>query len=278
MKRISLLDLPVDCLTFKETIQRVDQLLRTPGLKWGVTLNPEISIFAQFDSELKEVIQKSNLVTADGIALQWAASYLKDRSSCNWIATLFTGVKFYLSKKYRRKIIPERVTGVDLIRFLFALCAKRGYRVFLLGGKKGVAEELKEKLQDKYPKIQIVGATDGFEIDLDDGELEIEEKERENRVISEIKKTKPHLLLVAFGPPKQERWIYQNQNKLKDVKLAMGIGGTFDFLTGHAKRAPKIIQKIGIEYIWRLFTQPKRFKRMIATMPKFIRLIKKQKC
>jgi len=277
MRRISILDLPLDCLTFEEAIRRCDQLIGAPRLKWAVTLNPEIAVFAQKDSELKRAIQEADLVTADGTGLLWGATRLQDKKSesflVKWFKTFGSGVRFFFSSSYRRRVIPKRVAGVDLVKILFALCAKRGYRVFLLGGSEGIALRLKEKLKEKYPRIQVVGAMEGFSLAVENNQLEVLEKGQEDKVFSEIQSAKPHLLLVAFGPPKQERWIYQNQDKLRDVKLAIGVGGTFDFLTGRTRRAPRFVQKMGLEFIWRLFTQPKRFGRMITTIPKFVRLI-----
>lgn len=279
MSRISLLNLPIDSLLFEDTVKSCIELMQRPGLKWAVTLNPEITVMAQKDEELKRMIQQANLVTADGSGLLWAASYLSEVKSqstfVRWVKAFASGFHFFFSHSYRNKVIPGRVAGIDLIRVLLKLASRQGYRIFLLGGKPGVAEELRQKLFAHDPRLQVVGATDGFQLEIKDGRLQPKEGEemREKQVLNQIIKTKPHLLLVAFGPPKQERWIFQHQRELRDVKLAVGVGGTFDFLIGKSKRAPKWMRKIGLEFLWRLFSEPKRFKRMITTLPKFIKLI-----
>ncbi len=279
MARLNILGLPVDALLFEETVRICDHLIYTPRLKWAVTLNPEIAVMAQQDSELNQMIRQASLVTADGSGLLWAASYLSEAKAqsafSRWLKAFASGFHFFFSRAYRNKIIPGRVTGIDLIRVLLKLAGKRGYRIFLLGGKPGVAELLREKLLALDSRLRIVGATDGFQLNLDKNGFTVapEDQAREHQVLKAIQKQKPHLLLVAFGPPKQERWIYRHQRELRDVKLAIGVGGTFDFLIGKSHRAPRWMRKIGLEFVWRLFSEPKRFKRMIVTLPKFIRLI-----
>ena len=282
MPRVKLFNLPVDQVDFKSAVLQCDRLIKIPGLKWTVTLNPEILLLAQKDSELQTAIQKANLVTADGMGLIWGLTYLATQKPTanfflKWMRVLGSGIRFFFSHSYRKKVFPERVAGVDLVKVLFALAAKQGYRIFLLGGQKGVAETLKAKLEEKYPQIKIVGATKGFDLKVNRDRLVILNSDQELRVKHLIQKTNPHLLLVAFGPPKQERWIFQNQSALKGVKLAIGVGGTFDFLIGKAKRAPKFLQQIGLEWLWRLVVEPKRFKRMVTTLPRFIKLVANQK-
>ncbi len=285
MNRITLLDLPVDKLDFKESIQKCDQLIQSPYFQWGVTLNPEIAMFAQKDQRLKEAIQKAALVTPDGIGISWAmercqmSEVRSQKLFVKWVGTVISGLKIMFSPYYKKEVLPERVTGVDLVRVLFSLATKKQYRIFLLGGQSGVARGLKKKLINKYPNIQIVGATAGFNLGIKNNVATVTESDqkKEREVINQIQKTKPHLLLVAFGPPKQEHWILNHQKELKNVGLAMGIGGTFDFLLGKAKRSPWFFQKIGLEWVWRLIVQPKRFFRMIKTIPTFVWKITNQK-
>lgn len=282
MSRISLLNLPIDSLLFEDTVKSCIELIHTPGLKWAVTLNPEIAVTAQKDQELKQMIQQANLVTADGSGLLWGASYLNELKNhpihsrfLRWLKAFTNAFRFFFSRNYRYQVLPGRVTGIDLVRVLLRLAGKRGYRVFLLGGKPGVAEELRQKLFAHDPRLQVVGATDGFQLEIKDGRLQPKagEEMRERQILNQIRNTKPHLLLVAFGPPKQERWIFQHQKELREVKLAIGVGGTFDFLIGKSKRAPRWMQKIGLEGPFRLICEPKRLKRLLASIPKFVSLI-----
>jgi N-acetylglucosaminyldiphosphoundecaprenol N-acetyl-beta-D-mannosaminyltransferase len=138
--------------------------------------------------------------------------------------------------RFLKQPIKEPINGVDLIYNL------KG-KLFLLGGKKDTLKKVKEKLN-----TEVVGFEDGYQ-DLD-------------RVIKKINQAKPDTLLVGLGSPKQEKWIYENIKKMPSVKVAIGVGGAFDFISGRIKRAPKFIQRIGLEWFWRLILQPWRIKRI----------------
>jgi N-acetylglucosaminyldiphosphoundecaprenol N-acetyl-beta-D-mannosaminyltransferase len=149
---------------------------------------------------------------------------------------LCEGRGLWLIARLLGKKLKQNINGIELIKNL------KG-KIFLFGGTKEVVEKTKEKLGQK-----IVGAENGYQ-DF-------------NRVIEKINLTKPEVLLVGLGSPKQEKFIYENLSKMPSVKLAVGVGGAFDFISGRVKRAPKILQKIGMEWLWRLFVQPQRIKRI----------------
>ena len=138
------------------------------------------------------------------------------------------------------------VTGVDLIPPLAALCAKHRWRIFLLGAAPGVADELAVRLRVEHPLLEVDAAAD-------DGSAEL------------VRERKPHLLLVAFGAPKQEMWI-DRVARAAGVPVAMGVGGSFDYLTGRVPRAPAWMRRAGLEWLFRLGRQPWRLKRM-AVLP-----------
>ncbi len=159
------------------------------------------------------------------------------------------------SKKSIYKVIPERVTGVDLLE---KLASKTTKSIFLLGAAPGIAETTKKELEKKYESINIVGYHSGTP-----------RKKDEKEIISMINKAKPKLLFIAYGAPKQEEWIHRNLKKLPSVKLAIGIGGSFDFISGKTKRAPLWMQKTGIEWIFRLIQEPSRISRIYNATIKF---------
>lgn len=146
--------------------------------------------------------------------------------------------------------LPERVTGVDTV---VELCheLREDQPVFLLGAAEGVAPRAASVLLKNNPRLRIAGTFAGSPSDTDVQDI-----------IDRINKVQPHLLLVAYGAPKQDLWIAQHLAKMPSVKVAMGVGGTFDFLAGKRKRAPKIFQRIGLEWLWRLLLEPKRWKRI----------------
>jgi N-acetylglucosaminyldiphosphoundecaprenol N-acetyl-beta-D-mannosaminyltransferase len=149
----------------------------------------------------------------------------------------------YLMARLIGKKLKENINGIDLIQKLSNSIQHTGNKIFLFGSKQEVVEKVAKKLGD---------CIIGFEHGYQDYEP----------VIQKINILKPEILLVGLGSPKQEKFIYFNLNKMPSVKLAIGVGGAFDFISGHVKRAPKIIQKIYLEWLWRLIVQPKRVKRI----------------
>ena len=157
-----------------------------------------------------------------------------------------------------QKSLKENIYGVDLIRGLISNSQFIISKIFLLGGKPEVVEKTRQRLGDK-----VIGVEHGYQ-NLDE-------------VIDKINRVEPNVLLVGLGSPKQERWIYKNLKKMPSVKLAIGVGGAFDFISGRVKRAPKFLQKIGLEWLWRLAIQPRRIKRIYNGVIKFSWLILKNR-
>ncbi len=172
------------------------------------------------------------------------------------------GIGVILASKIQKGQIRQRVTGVDMMMKLCEEAAKRGKPIFLYGGKPGVADAAKAKLESLFPSIKIVGIQDGYEKD-------------EQKVIDRINEAQPDLLFVAMGSPKQENWINANRNQLHPT-IYQGVGGSFDVLAGTVKRAPEIFQKFGLEWFYRLLKEPKRIKRQVA-LPLFLLEVARQK-
>ncbi|MFA4858634.1 MAG: WecB/TagA/CpsF family glycosyltransferase, partial [Candidatus Margulisiibacteriota bacterium] len=202
-----------------------------------ITVNPELVYQAAHDPALRTFINSVELKTADGAGLLWAAKYLK-------------------------RPLPERITGIDLLGQIFELANRHGYRIFLLGSAKEVVDKAATNLQQKYPQIRLVGWHDGYFTD-------------EPALKEQIKTARPDILIVGMGAPKQDYWISQNKDTL-GVPLSIGVGGSFDVISGLKKRAPKWIQKIRAEWVYRLVKEPWRIKRQINLF-KFMWLVRKEK-
>lgn len=234
-----------------------------------VTPNPEICMAAAADPEYKKLLNEADLALPDGTGILWAAHYLKLPSTGavnaklqRWISLLWG----FLRPGSIRDIIPERITGVDMTLELCRRAEREKWSVFLLGAAEGVAEQAAAKLQEKYPKLKIAGTYSGSP-----------RPEDERAIHFEVKKGTPDILLVAYGAPAQERWLRRNLKYLPSVKCAMGVGGTLDFLAGRRARAPKWLQNLGLEWVWRLCHEPGRWRRIWTAVVKFPQTVERYK-
>ncbi|WP_341285138.1 WecB/TagA/CpsF family glycosyltransferase [Priestia megaterium] len=189
-----------------------------------VAINPEKIMHGTKDQELKELLNSATYQIPDGHGI------------------------VVLSKRQGGNI-KERVTGCDLFQQLCELAAKEGKKVFLYGAKPGVAEQTKSILEQRYSGLNVVGTLDGFVMD-------------KTLIIDTINEAKPDFLFVALGSPAQEKWIKENMNQL-DAHIFQGVGGSFDVVSGNIKRAPKWMQKTGLEWLHRVILEPKRMIRII---------------
>jgi N-acetylglucosaminyldiphosphoundecaprenol N-acetyl-beta-D-mannosaminyltransferase len=234
--KVELLGAAIDALNMRETEDRVAGLVHRGGGYQVITLNPEYLYRAQYEPQLLKVANAAEVVTPDGEGIVWAC-------------------------KVAGHPVPERVTGIDLMLRLVQRAATEGWRVFLLGASPGVAAAAAEKLLEKHPGLQVVGTHHGY----------FKESE-EREVIDKIIASRPHLLFVALGAPRQELWIHRY---IKDLNcVAMGVGGSFDVISGHAKRAPLWTRRLKVEWLYRLVKEPKRWRRMLV-LPKFARYVTK---
>lgn len=175
-----------------------------------------------------------------------------------------------LYPKYCQKVIPERVAGADLVWEIARLAEQKKCSIYLLGGKEGVAMGAAVKLLKKYPNLKIAGAETG-------GQFNNQKPITNNqKLIKRINGTRPDILLVAFGQVKQEKWLWHNLAKMPSVKVAMGVGGAFDFIIGHARRAPLRMRKSGLEWFWRVIFQPWRLGRIFTATWRFSRAVIKE--
>jgi N-acetylglucosaminyldiphosphoundecaprenol N-acetyl-beta-D-mannosaminyltransferase len=235
MATVDLAGILIDNLTINEALAKVGNFLTANTPHLIVTPNPEIIVDCQNNQGLKDIINQADLRVADGISL-------------------------IVVSKLLGKPIKERVTGIDLMQKVIELAAKQGYSIFLLGSAPGVAEKAAIKLREKEPNLIITGTHHGYFNDADD-----------YQIIKTINAAKSDILFVGLGAGRQERWLSNNLDKL-GVKIGMAIGGSLDVLSGRKNRAPKWVQSLYIEWLYRLFTEPQRWRRQLA-LPKFLWLM-----
>lgn len=229
---IKILGVPIDKLNAEEAYNRFVSLVKRDQFSMLFTPNPEIVMKAQEDEALKHALIDADLVIPDGIGLIYAS-------------------------RIHNLGLEERIPGIEMVDRILKYCNNTGSSVFLLGGKPGVAKKASNKMLKTYPNMKIAGVQDGYF-----------SKEEELRVLDRINELKPDVLLVALGSPKQEKWIYTHR-KILNARVAMGVGGVLDVWAGNTKRAPKLFQKIGLEWFWRLLKEPHRIGRMMS-IPKFL--------
>lgn len=238
-ERANILDCYIDLVDMNQAIQSIDNIIDEGVPSQVVTLNAEIVYNTRQEPDLRQIINSARLVTPDGIGIVWAARRLGYR-------------------------VQERVTGIDLVYQLCSQAAEKGWRMYLLGAAPGIAEAAGKKLIQSYPGLVISGTHDGyFSVEqLDD-------------IITEIQDLSPDILLAALGAPRQEYWINENKEKL-GVPVCIGVGGSFDVIAGIKERAPEIMIKLNLEWLYRLLSEPSRFKRQLA-LPRFALLVLKHK-
>ncbi len=257
---VKILKVRFDYINLKQTLETVCQWSYGEEKYYITTPNPEILLEAQKNKKFLKILNRAELNIADGTGILWASKYLKIVEKNNnktikilkWIFSLSTIIFF---PKYIKSVLPERVTGSDLMK---EICKNCPTNIFLLGAREGIAEKAKEKLEENNIKSKITGTYAGTPLPKD-----------EKTIIKKINNSKANILFVAYGAPAQEIWIYNNLKKLNTIKVAIGIGGAFDFIAGTRKRAPKWIQNIGLEWLFRLLQQPKRIKRIYNATIKF---------
>jgi N-acetylglucosaminyldiphosphoundecaprenol N-acetyl-beta-D-mannosaminyltransferase len=236
------------------------------GKHYIVTPNPEFVVLAQRDKDFRRILNQADLAVPDGIGLLATAKFLKKESRfknrlLKIVDLFFFGLKvgwWVLVDQRKLDVLPERVSGIDLIWEIAKCCSVKDFSIALLGGKEQVADKAVKCLKEKLLHLKIAGTWDGAEAD--------------RILLGRVPKISADVLLVAFGHFKQEKWIAKNLKGL-DVRVVIGVGGSFDFLVGKPRRAPLIFQKIGLEWVWRLFQEPKRWRRILTAFPYFPLLV-----
>jgi len=236
--RLEILGVGIDRMDNQQAIEQIAAFIASGTPHQVLTANPEMLYRAQRDKKMREMMNAAQLVTADGTGVVWASRKLGEP-------------------------LAERVTGIDLVNSICQRAAKQGWRIYILGSAPGVAATAAVNIRNKFPGCNIVGTHHGY----------FNAKE-EKQIIAELEQLRPDVLFVALGAPKQDYWIANHLQHLQ-IPLAMGIGGTMDVLSGNIKRAPRLMQKLNLEWLYRLLIQPSRYRRMLV-LPKFMLSVRKQ--
>lgn len=245
MEKQPLLNTCVNNVNMDEAIQAIEDMIASEKKSYIVAINVDVVMKIENDSYLKEITDRADMVLVDGKPLEWIA-------------------------KWHKRPIKAKISGSDLVPLLCKRATEKGYSLFIIGGKDGIAEKAKQNLERDLPGIRIVGTyAPPFGFERDEKEL--------NRINEMISDAHPDILIACFGCPKQEKWIYENYQKYA-AKVSVCAGATVDFLAGNVNRAPKWMSNHGFEWFYRFLQEPKRmFKRYFIDDVKILKLVKKYK-
>lgn len=236
--RVYVLGTPVHNLTMEETINLVDEAIANKQHIHHSVINAGKIVAMHENPELRESVIGADLINADGQAVVWASKILGQP-------------------------LKERVTGIDLMDKLVELAYRKDYTIFFLGAKEEVLQKVISKYSQQYSPSIIAGHRNGYF-----------KKEEEREIVQQIADSKANILFVAISSPVKENLLYQNRDILKNINFIMGVGGSFDVVAGHVKRAPIWMQQLGLEWFYRVLQEPRRmFKRYLVGNLKFIALI-----
>lgn len=232
MMPVEIMKVPIHPVTNKSIVPIIHKYLQDHRLHTVMTPNPEMVMLSQRNPALMEALKNADLVIPDGIGIILAA-------------------------RVKRLGIKERVTGIDTMETILSLCEQTNHSFFLLGGKPGRAEKAVANIQKKKPGIKIAGYYHGYF-----------KQEEEQKVLDLIINTQPDVLFVCLGSPRQEIWIHHYRDTLP-AKLVMGVGGSVDVYAGEVRRAPQLLQRMGLEWLYRTVQEPSRLKRL-GVLPIFL--------
>ncbi len=241
-QRIQILNTQIDNLSMVETLQRIELAIAQNNPLHHTVVNAGKIVAMQKNEQLRKSVNEADLINADGQAVIWAAKILNQP-------------------------LKERVAGIDLFDNLVKMAHQKAYSVYLLGAQEEVVSALSEKFKQTYNANVIAGYRNGYF-----------SQEQEKQIVEDIVSTKAKMLFVAISSPKKEIFLHTHREALKQIPFIMGVGGSFDVLAGKTKRAPKWMQKSGLEWFYRFLQEPKRmWKRYLIGNSKFIGLVVKAK-
>lgn len=267
----------------KELLKKIVYFLKDGEQHYIVTTNPEFLMAANRDEKFKKVINLADLSIADGNGVIWASYFLnrpvevsnafplkqqkiyRRRKIRNQL--LFTLIQNLVYPRSTRDIIPERLTGADTVLDICKILAENDYSLYILGGEGDTPVAAKFTLEKLYPDLMISGIKGGFPKDSTPDEV----------LVEAVNKAKPDVLFVALGHPHQEKWIFHNLDKMPSVKLAIGVGGSLDFISGKLRRAPEFLRKINSEWLFRLVQEPRRWRRIKKAVYEFPKMVYREK-
>jgi N-acetylglucosaminyldiphosphoundecaprenol N-acetyl-beta-D-mannosaminyltransferase len=235
--RAVVLGCPVDRLTFEETVAEAERVVAERGFAQHVCVNEAKLVSLRRDPRLQEVVAACELVSPDGVPVVWASRLLGDP-------------------------LPERVNGTDLMERLLADAEERGWSVYVLGAERDVLEQAMARLRERHPRLRIAGYRDGWFADTEAA-----------AVADEVRAAAPDLLFVAISSPRKELWLAEHGRDL-GVPFVMGVGGSVDIVAGVTRRAPRWMQRSGLEWLFRLAQEPRRLgRRYVVTNTQFLALV-----
>jgi len=238
--RVKILGCEIDRLDMASTLEQCRSVIRNRRYTQHVAINAAKLVTLRREPELRAVIERCHLVSADGQSIVWASRLLGDP-------------------------LPERVAGVDLMQELFSMAEQDGYRVFILGAREEVLQTATDRLHRQHPELAIAGCHHGYFAD-----------EESPDIAAEIRAAQPDILFVAMSSPRKEQWLGRFGESL-GVPLVMGVGGSIDILAGITRRAPQLWQQLGLEWLYRLLQEPQRmFRRYLVTNAQFSVLIARE--
>lgn len=235
--RVMVADVPVHAIDMRGVLAQIDGYIRTRTPHYNIAINAAKVVSYRDDAALRDAVDHAHLLTMDGQSVVWAARALGQRA-------------------------PERVAGVDLMEALLGHAAQRGYSVYLLGAKQDVVEECVARAQQRHPGLIVAGYRNGYFKDAE-----------EAAIVAQIRDARPDILFLGFGSPKKEHFMKAHYRAL-EVPFVMGVGGSFDVLAGRVSRAPRWMQRTGLEWGHRLVQEPGRmWKRYLVSNTKFMSLV-----
>ena len=241
MKVINILNTSIHNLSMRETIQIVDNTISEGNQLHHVVVNAGKIVAMQNDLKLRQSVNQSDLINADGQAVVWASKVLG-------------------------KPLKERVAGIDLMVNLVQLAHQKNYKIFFFGAQEEVVKKVVDIYSDQFSPNIIAGYRNGYF-----------KKEEEESIAREIGESGANILFVAISSPTKENFLYENKGLLQKVNFVMGVGGSFDVIAGKVKRAPIWMQKMGLEWFYRFAQEPQRmWKRYLIGNTQFIRLVLKE--
>tara|TARA_B100001093_G_scaffold315132_1_gene300659 strand:+ start:39 stop:782 length:744 start_codon:yes stop_codon:yes gene_type:complete len=242
MNRVTILNTTIDNLTMDQTLGLIEKKISQKAHVHHAVVNAGKIVEMQSDSQLRQSVNSSDVINADGQAVVWASKLLGEG-------------------------LEERVTGIDLMINLVKLAYEKNYKIFFLGAQQKVLLELINIYSSKYSKDIIAGFRNGYF-----------KKEEEKDIAKQIASSGANILFVAISSPTKENFLYTHRELLSEVNFIMGVGGSFDVIAGKVKRAPLWLQAIGMEWLYRLYQEPKRmWRRYLIGNSKFILLVLREK-
>ena len=234
---VTVADVPVHAIDLPGVLAQIDGFIRSRAPHYNIAINAAKVVSYRDDASLRDAIDHAHLLTMDGQSVVWAARALGQAA-------------------------PERVAGVDLMEALLAHAARRGYSIYLLGAAQDVVEECVARAKRRYPTLVIAGHRNGYF-----------KPEHEAGIVAAIRDARPDILFLGFGSPKKEYFMKTHYRAL-EVPFVMGVGGTFDVLAGRVPRAPRWMQRSGLEWSHRLAQEPRRmWKRYLVSNTRFLSLV-----